>query len=43
MTDFARHTAAALAAVLIMAGSFGAIIAVPPANAPLVASAPVLA
>ena len=43
MTSFAQHAAAALAAVLIMAGSFGAVVTVPQSGGQIVVAAPTLA
>ena len=43
MPRFAHNLFAALAAVMIMAGSFGAIVNVPPASAHTALSAPQLA
>lgn len=43
MTTFTQHAAAALAAVLIMTGSFGTLIAVPQSSGQIVIAAPALA
>ena len=41
MTNFANHTAAAVAAIFIAAASFASIVHVPNADGALIASAPV--
>ncbi|ABC64982.1 hypothetical protein [Erythrobacter litoralis] len=43
MSRFTHHFVAVAAALFIMAGSFGAVISVPPAQASDVAAAPALA